>query len=170
MVLGGMVEFTRHAAMVFIAYFASFLLFSPITLPVPRIYYLHRPGNFLPQEAVTSPYLCHISSADPPSHTGRSHNDCGTQEIGRGRSGNGWHSFHVGPRHSNSIAFNFPLRILTTLLLPREKILKLDARSREYDITVIGEEAHLAYNRVGLTSFFEHRKIENLYLNSEDWV
>ncbi|KAI1847657.1 hypothetical protein JX266_006509 [Neoarthrinium moseri] len=50
-----------------------------------------------------------------------------------------------------------------------EKVLKLDARSREYDIVVIGEEPHLAYNRVGLTSFFDHRKVENLYLNPQDW-
>ena len=49
-------------------------------------------------------------------------------------------------------------------------MLKLDARTREYDITVLGEEPHLAYNRVGLTSFFDHRKIENLYLNPEEWV
>lgn len=48
--------------------------------------------------------------------------------------------------------------------------MKYDARTREYDITVLGEESHLAYNRVGLTSFFEHRKIENLYLNSAEWV
>ena len=46
----------------------------------------------------------------------------------------------------------------------------MDAKRREYDIVVIGEEAHLAYNRVGLTSFFQHRKVENLYLNPEDWV
>lgn len=51
----------------------------------------------------------------------------------------------------------------------REKLLKLDARTREYDITVIGEEPHLAYNRVGLTSFFEHRKVEQLYLNPLTW-
>ena len=51
-----------------------------------------------------------------------------------------------------------------------EKVLKLDAKRREYDIIVIGEEAHLAYNRVGLTSFFQHRKVENLYLNPQDWV
>ncbi|KAJ4293876.1 Nitrite reductase [NAD(P)H] [Collariella sp. IMI 366227] len=50
-----------------------------------------------------------------------------------------------------------------------EKLLKLDARTREFDITVIGEEKHVAYNRVGLTSFFEHRKVENLYLNPLDW-
>ncbi|KAH8884684.1 nitrite reductase [Thozetella sp. PMI_491] len=50
-----------------------------------------------------------------------------------------------------------------------EKLLKLDVRSREYDIVVVGEEPHLAYNRVGLTSFFEHRRIENLYLNPKDW-
>ncbi|KAI1079945.1 nitrite reductase [Whalleya microplaca] len=50
-----------------------------------------------------------------------------------------------------------------------EKLLKLDARAREYDIVVIGEEPHLAYNRVGLTSFFDHRIIENLYLNPKEW-
>ena len=48
--------------------------------------------------------------------------------------------------------------------------MKLDAKRREYDIVVIGEEAHLAYNRVGLTSFFQHRKVENLYLNPKEWV
>ena len=51
-----------------------------------------------------------------------------------------------------------------------EKMLKLDSKRREYDIVVIGEEAHLAYNRVGLTSFFQHRKVENLYLNQKEWV
>lgn len=50
-----------------------------------------------------------------------------------------------------------------------EKMLKLDARTNEYSITIIGEEPYLAYNRVGLTSFFDHRKIENLYLNPEEW-
>ncbi|RYC56385.1 hypothetical protein CHU98_g9816, partial [Xylaria longipes] len=50
-----------------------------------------------------------------------------------------------------------------------EKVLKLDARAREYDIIVIGDEPHFAYNRVGLTSFFEHRKVENLYLNPREW-
>lgn len=50
-----------------------------------------------------------------------------------------------------------------------EKLMKLDVKRREYDIIVIGEEAHLAYNRVGLTSFFEHRQVENLYLNPESW-
>ena len=34
---------------------------------------------------------------------------------------------------------------------------------------VIGEEPHLAYNRVGLTSFFQHRVVENLYLNPKEW-
>lgn len=28
----------------------------------------------------------------------------------------------------------------------------------------------MAYNRVGLTSFFEHRLVENLYLNPLEWV
>ncbi|MCJ1431471.1 hypothetical protein MMC27_000824 [Xylographa pallens] len=50
-----------------------------------------------------------------------------------------------------------------------EKLLKMDSKRREYDIVVIGEESHLAYNRVGLTSFFQHRKVENLYLNPRDW-
>ncbi|XMA11466.1 hypothetical protein WAI453_004257 [Rhynchosporium graminicola] len=50
-----------------------------------------------------------------------------------------------------------------------EKLMKLDSKRREYDIIVIGEEAHLAYNRVGLTSFFQHRKVENLYLNPKSW-
>ena len=54
--------------------------------------------------------------------------------------------------------------------MDREKLLKLDSRRREYDIVVIGEEAHLAYNRVGLTSYFQHREVENLYLNPKDWV
>jgi hypothetical protein len=51
-----------------------------------------------------------------------------------------------------------------------EKLMKLDAKRREYDVVVIGEEPHLAYNRVGLTSFFQHRKVENLYLNPKEWV
>ncbi|KAI1175947.1 nitrite reductase [Nemania sp. FL0916] len=50
-----------------------------------------------------------------------------------------------------------------------EKLLGLDARAREYDIIVIGDEPHWAYNRVGLTSFFDHRMVENLYLNSREW-
>lgn len=50
-----------------------------------------------------------------------------------------------------------------------EKLIKMDEKRREYDIVVIGEEPHLAYNRVGLTSFFQHRKAENLYLNPQDW-
>lgn len=35
---------------------------------------------------------------------------------------------------------------------------------------MVGEEKHVAYNRVGLTTFFEHRKVENLYLNPLEWV
>ncbi|KAF2639635.1 nitrite reductase [Massarina eburnea CBS 473.64] len=50
-----------------------------------------------------------------------------------------------------------------------EKLLKYDAKRREYDIVVIGEEPHLAYNRVGLTSFFQHRKVEDLFLNPREW-
>ncbi|KAM3555839.1 hypothetical protein ARSEF4850_005812 [Beauveria asiatica] len=50
-----------------------------------------------------------------------------------------------------------------------EKILKYDTKEREYDVTVLGEEPYLAYNRVGLTSFFSHREIPNLYLNPQEW-
>lgn len=50
-----------------------------------------------------------------------------------------------------------------------EKLLKFDAKRREYEVIVIGEEPHLAYNRVGLTSFFQHREVEELYLNPADW-
>jgi nitrite reductase (NAD(P)H) len=49
-------------------------------------------------------------------------------------------------------------------------MMKLDAKRNEYEIIVIGEEAHVAYNRVGLTSFFQHREVKNLYLNPVDWV
>ena len=56
------------------------------------------------------------------------------------------------------------------MFVVREKLIKMDAKRREYDVVVIGEESHLAYNRVGLTSFFQHRKAENLYLNPREWV
>lgn len=56
------------------------------------------------------------------------------------------------------------------MCVPSEKIVKQDAERRNYDIVVIGEESHVAYNRVGLSSFFEHRKIEDLYLNPKEWV
>jgi hypothetical protein len=55
-------------------------------------------------------------------------------------------------------------------MIRSEKLMKYDIKRREYDIVVIGEEPHLAYNRVGLTSFFQHRIVENLYLNPKEWV
>jgi NAD(P)H-nitrite reductase large subunit len=61
---------------------------------------------------------------------------------------------------------NFFIHKLTT---DSEKVIKQDT-ARRYDILVIGEEPHVAYNRVGLSSFFEHRKIEDLYLNPKEWV
>ena len=67
---------------------------------------------------------------------------------------------------TNSI-FLQPLLMLVT---NSEKLLKMDSKRREYDVIVIGEESHLAYNRVGLTSFFQHRQAENLYLNPREWV
>ena len=59
---------------------------------------------------------------------------------------------------------------MLTCVFKSEKLLKMDAKRREYDVIVIGEEPHLAYNRVGLTSFFQHREAENLYLNPKEWV
>jgi hypothetical protein len=51
-----------------------------------------------------------------------------------------------------------------------EKLLKEDTDNTRFSIVVIGEEPYVAYNRVGLSSFFEHRKIEELYLNPTEWV
>lgn len=44
-----------------------------------------------------------------------------------------------------------------------EKVLAADTEGR-YKIVTVGEEKHLAYNRVGLTEFFEHRNVSSLYL------
>ncbi|KAH0839338.1 hypothetical protein J3R83DRAFT_20 [Lanmaoa asiatica] len=49
-----------------------------------------------------------------------------------------------------------------------EKMLNLDEAKR-YRLTTCGEEAHLAYNRVALTDYFQHRSVEKLYLNQLEW-
>ncbi|KAF6764112.1 nitrite reductase [Ephemerocybe angulata] len=49
-----------------------------------------------------------------------------------------------------------------------EKMLGLDEKSK-YFIVTCGEEKHFAYNRVGLTEYFEHRNVESLYLNPPSW-
>ncbi|KZS88669.1 nitrite reductase [Sistotremastrum niveocremeum HHB9708] len=49
-----------------------------------------------------------------------------------------------------------------------EKLLNLDS-SHSYTIITCGEESHLAYNRVALTEYLQHRSIEKLYLNQKDW-
>lgn len=49
-----------------------------------------------------------------------------------------------------------------------EKILNLDEAKR-YRLITCGEEAHLAYNRVALTEYFQHRSVEKLYLNQVEW-
>ncbi|KAE8216194.1 hypothetical protein CF327_g652 [Tilletia walkeri] len=49
-----------------------------------------------------------------------------------------------------------------------EKLFKADTRN-EWRITVIGEEPHIAYNRVGLTQYFGKRSVEELYLNPLAW-
>ncbi|KAJ7637116.1 nitrite reductase [Roridomyces roridus] len=45
-----------------------------------------------------------------------------------------------------------------------EKLLNLDAE-KKYFLVTCGEEQHFAYNRVGLTEYFAHRNVEDLYLN-----
>ncbi|OCF30509.1 nitrite reductase [NAD(P)H], large subunit [Kwoniella heveanensis BCC8398] len=49
-----------------------------------------------------------------------------------------------------------------------EKMLTLDVKGK-YFIRTCGEEPMLAYNRVGLTEYFQHRNIEDLYLNDVSW-
>uniref|UniRef100_Q9UVH8 Nitrite reductase [NAD(P)H] n=1 Tax=Hebeloma cylindrosporum TaxID=76867 RepID=Q9UVH8_HEBCY len=49
-----------------------------------------------------------------------------------------------------------------------EKLLNLDDKQKYFIITC-GERVHFAYNRVGLTEYFEHRNVENLYLNPPSW-
>ncbi|KAI0789354.1 nitrite reductase [Abortiporus biennis] len=49
-----------------------------------------------------------------------------------------------------------------------EKVLNLDEAGR-YRIVTCGEEIHLAYNRVALTDYFQHRNVEKLYLNDAAW-
>lgn len=52
-----------------------------------------------------------------------------------------------------------------------EKLLKYDVQGGrdEWEITIFGEEPHLAYNRVGLTQYLRHRSIESLQLNPLSW-
>ncbi|KAI0695733.1 nitrite reductase [Cytidiella melzeri] len=49
-----------------------------------------------------------------------------------------------------------------------EKLFDVDTSMR-YKVVTCGEESHLAYNRVALTDYFQHRNVEKLYLNSLDW-
>lgn len=49
-----------------------------------------------------------------------------------------------------------------------EKMLTLDEAKR-YRVVTCGEETHLAYNRVALTEYFQHRSVEKLYLNQVEW-
>lgn len=49
-----------------------------------------------------------------------------------------------------------------------EKMLTLDEAKR-FRLVTCGEESHLAYNRVALTDYFQHRSVEKLYLNQVEW-
>jgi nitrite reductase (NAD(P)H) len=50
-----------------------------------------------------------------------------------------------------------------------EKLLQSDEEGRRYSVVTCGEEPFVAYNRVGLTEYFQHRNIEELYLNDLSW-
>lgn len=52
-----------------------------------------------------------------------------------------------------------------------EKLLKYDLEGGHdaWEVTVFGEEPHIAYNRVGLTQYFTNRSVEELYLNPLEW-
>ncbi|KAK0568798.1 hypothetical protein OC861_001575 [Tilletia horrida] len=52
-----------------------------------------------------------------------------------------------------------------------EKLFNQDIKTEhdEWRVTVIGEEPHIAYNRVGLTQYFGKRSVEDLYLNPLAW-
>ncbi|KAG7826677.1 hypothetical protein KL920_005279 [Ogataea angusta] len=50
-----------------------------------------------------------------------------------------------------------------------EKLLLNDSKLDEYSIVVYGEEPYLAYNRVGLTEYFQHREFKNLLLSPEEF-
>lgn len=50
-----------------------------------------------------------------------------------------------------------------------EKLLDLDDEENRYKIITCGEETHLAYNRVALTDYFQHRSVDKLYLNGPEW-
>jgi nitrite reductase (NAD(P)H) len=49
-----------------------------------------------------------------------------------------------------------------------EKMLAQDVEGR-YQIITCGEEPHFAYNRVGLTEYFNFRDVSKLYLNQPEW-
>ncbi|KAJ9104552.1 hypothetical protein QFC21_002049 [Naganishia friedmannii] len=49
-----------------------------------------------------------------------------------------------------------------------EKMLAQDVEGR-YQIITCGEEPHFAYNRVGLTEYFNYRDVSKLYLNQPEW-
>lgn len=46
---------------------------------------------------------------------------------------------------------------------------KSNPSSPQYTITAIGDEPHLAYNRVGLSQYFNGRSVTSLLLNPESW-
>lgn len=52
-----------------------------------------------------------------------------------------------------------------------EKLLRydIDGGRDEWDVVIVGEEPHLAYNRVGLTGYFASRSVDALLLNPPAW-
>ncbi|CAK5272257.1 unnamed protein product [Mycena citricolor] len=50
-----------------------------------------------------------------------------------------------------------------------EKLLDLDSAAKRYLVVTCGEEPVYAYNRVGLTEYFAHRNVEDLYIRPPSW-
>ncbi|KAK7058498.1 hypothetical protein VNI00_002132 [Paramarasmius palmivorus] len=72
----------------------------------------------------------------------------------------------MSPSGSRSTIFVVGLGMVGIAFI--EKLLGLDEAKR-YRIVTCGEEDHLAYNRVALTEYFQHRSVEKLYLNPVEW-
>lgn len=52
-----------------------------------------------------------------------------------------------------------------------EKVLKYDLEGGrdDWEVILVGEEPHLAYNRVGLTGYFTNRSVDGLLLQPSEW-
>eukprot|EP00913_Durusdinium_trenchii_P011621 g10915.t1 len=62
---------------------------------------------------------------------------------------------------------DFPAPVLDMAAMPAVRVVQ---RERRMAITVLCEEPHLAYNRVAMTSYFQHRSVCELAMCSPDWL